>query len=66
VESLTADLPKALLPLKKGGREGFLGRPFKSAKVAQRRDFSSMDEKIFTRRDFLRGAAGTASILNVG
>jgi hypothetical protein len=24
---------KALLPLKKGGREGFLARPFQSAKV---------------------------------
>jgi hypothetical protein len=66
VESLTADLPKALLPLKKAGGEGFPGRPFQNAEVAQRREFSSMDEKVFTRRDFLRGAAGTASILNVG
>ena len=33
VESNPGDLPKALLPLKKGGREGFMGRPFQNAKV---------------------------------
>jgi hypothetical protein len=27
---------KALLPLKKGGREGFLARPFQSAKVLKK------------------------------
>jgi hypothetical protein len=27
------DSPKALRPLKKGGREGFLGRPVENAKV---------------------------------
>jgi hypothetical protein len=30
---LSIESPKALLPLKKGGREGFLARPFQSAKV---------------------------------
>jgi hypothetical protein len=33
VESSTADHPKAPLPLKKGGREGFLGKPFQNTKV---------------------------------
>ena len=33
VESSTVNPPKAPLPLKKGGREGFLGRPFQNAKV---------------------------------
>jgi hypothetical protein len=32
-EIFPADLPKAHLPLKKGGREGFPGGPFQSAKV---------------------------------
>jgi hypothetical protein len=32
VESLTTDPLKALLPLKKGGGEGFLGRPIQNAK----------------------------------
>ena len=31
-ESSTADSPKALLPLKKGGREGFMGKPLKNLK----------------------------------
>jgi hypothetical protein len=36
VESLITDPLKALLPLKKGGREGFLGMPFQNAKVLQK------------------------------
>jgi hypothetical protein len=28
---------KALLPLKKGGREGFLGMPFQKAKLIQKK-----------------------------
>jgi hypothetical protein len=32
-ESFTTDPAKALLPWKKGGREGFPGRPFENAKV---------------------------------
>jgi hypothetical protein len=32
-ESSTADPPKALLPLKKEGGEGFPGRPFQNAEV---------------------------------
>jgi len=38
-ESSIADSAKALLPLKKGGREGFLGRPFQNAKVLQKIQF---------------------------
>jgi hypothetical protein len=30
---------KALLPLEKGGREGFLARPFQKAKVLQKEKF---------------------------
>jgi hypothetical protein len=40
VESFTADLPNAPLPLKKGGREGFMERPFQNAKVLQFFSFS--------------------------
>ena len=44
---------KALLPLKKGGREGFLGMPFQKAKLIQLFEFdwslscgsSSVDHK---------------------
>jgi hypothetical protein len=32
-KEFSIESPKALLPLKKGGREGFLARPFQSAKV---------------------------------
>jgi hypothetical protein len=32
-KEFSLETPKALLPLKKGGREGFLARPFQSAKV---------------------------------
>jgi hypothetical protein len=38
-ESSTADPPEALLPLKKGGREGFLGRSFQNAKVLPKGSF---------------------------
>jgi len=31
-KEFSIESPKALLPLKKGGREGFLARPFQSAK----------------------------------
>jgi hypothetical protein len=34
-EFLSAHPLKALLPLKKGGREGFLGRPFQNTKLLQ-------------------------------
>jgi hypothetical protein len=33
--NLPSNFQKALLPLKKGGREGFLGRPFQGAKVVR-------------------------------
>ncbi len=36
VESSNSFLPKALLPLKKGGREGFLERPFQNTKALRK------------------------------
>jgi hypothetical protein len=36
LEDSTSDFPKALLPLKKGEREGFLGRPFQNAKALKK------------------------------
>jgi len=36
VEFSSVDTLKSLLPLKKGGREGFLGKPFQDAKTLRK------------------------------
>jgi hypothetical protein len=49
-ESSTADPPEALLPLKKGGREGFLGKPFQNAKVLPKKFFKKGKKRASFRR----------------